>query len=36
MPTVCASVPMHPPITTSRRRRVCLTAALTSFGVSSG
>ena len=36
MPTVWASVPMHPPTTTSRRRSARLTVALTSFGVSSG
>ena len=36
MPTVWASVPMQPPTTTSRRRRVRLIAALASFGVSSG
>jgi hypothetical protein len=36
MPTVCASLPMQPPITTSRRRSARLTATLTSLGVSSG
>ncbi len=36
MPTVWASLPMQAPTTVSRRRKLLLTAALTSLGVSSG
>ena len=36
MPTVCASVPMQAPTTTSRRRSVLRMARLASFGDSSG
>jgi hypothetical protein len=36
MPTVCASVPMQAPMTTSLRRNVFLIALLTSLAVSSG
>ena len=36
MPTVCASVPMHAPTTTSLRRSRFLIAVLTSLEVSSG
>jgi hypothetical protein len=36
MPTVCASVPMQPPTTTSLRRNIFLTSVFTSVGDSSG
>jgi hypothetical protein len=36
IPTVCASVPMHAPTTTRRRRSDALIAAFASLGVSSG